>query len=245
MTDRKINYEEISVEYIDHMGSDKRVCNTARTSFARWEDESIELNDKDIGLLAYLATGLPAKERDDWQKRLKTATHFAPFCHNFLTVRVAVPIFLARQLHKHTVGLIISEESRRYISSEISLYLPKEVHKSPENAKQGASNELHTGTLNKDNEFTALELIEMSSQNSVYDYYELLDSGVAPEEARMVLPLNTVVHWVWSGSMLSFIRVFKQRIDPHAQLAAQEFASKLGPILQQHFPHSFNALVNL
>ncbi len=242
MTERKINYEDISVEYIDHMGSDKRVCNTARTSFARWEDESIELNDKDIGLLAYLATGLPAKERDDWQKRLKTATHFAPFCHNFLTVRVGVPIFLARQLHKHTVGLIISEESRRYISSDISLYLPKEVHLAPENAKQGASNEIYTGDIGG---FDGVGFVDASTRQSVGQYYRMLDVGIAPEECRMVLPLNTVVHWIWSGSMLSFIRVFKQRIDPHAQLAAQEFASKLGPILQQHFPHSFNALVNL
>ena len=228
------------------MGSDKRVVNCARTSFAKWEDESIELTPKDIGLLAYLATGLKKDEREDWQKRVKTATHFAPYCHNFLTVRVAVPIFLARQLHKHTVGLIISEESRRYIDDDVNLYLPNELHYAPENAKQGASDQVFDKSMLLNGfEVPPIEVINTVTQSSVQTYYSLLEAGIAPEEARMVLPLNSVVHWVWSGSLLAFIRVFKQRIDPHAQLAAQEFAGHLGKIIHDKFPESFNALVNI
>ena len=72
------------------------------------------------------------------------------------------------------------------------------------------------------------------------DYKDMLDAGVAPEQARMVLPLNTMTHWVWSGSLMAFIRVYLQRVDSHAQLAAQEFADKLEPVLEEKFPATFD-----
>lgn len=90
--------QEIKVEFVDKMGSDKRICNAARVSFAKWDD-SEEITEADKGLLKYLATGLPKSERDDWEKRAKAHTHFTPFCHTALSVRVTVPIFVARQLH--------------------------------------------------------------------------------------------------------------------------------------------------
>ena len=89
---------DIKVEFIDKMGSDKRICNAARVSFAKW-DESEEITEADKGLLKYLATGLPKAEREDWEKRAKAHTHFTPFCHATMSVRVTVPIFVARQLH--------------------------------------------------------------------------------------------------------------------------------------------------
>lgn len=241
---REIKYEEIGVELIDYMGSDLRVSNVAKVSFNKWDDESVEINDKQKGLLSYLATGLPSSERDDWEKRAKASTHWTPFGHCFLTVRVAVPIFLARQLHKHTVGLVINEESRRYITEDVALWLPQVVHKKPENAKQGASKEVHTYhhiRCMDDNHCTALEAIQKSSESSVETYYNLLEAGVAGEEARIVLPLNSMTHWIWSGSLMAFLRVVKQRVDSHAQGAAQEFGCKLRAILEEKFPESVKA----
>jgi len=243
---RTIEIKPISVEYIDHMGDDKRVANVARVSFAKWDEE--EFNEKDANLLAYLATGLPSAERNNWEALAKAHTHWTPFAHCFLSIRVQVPFFLARQLHKHVIGLVINEESRRYIKSDVAIWLPDIIHKAPEHAKQGASNEKHdsqvwvgcdeAGDIYSD----SLSAIMDSSSASVETYYRLLGAGVAPEEARMVLPLNAMTTWIWSGSLLAFNRVYQLRADGHAQNAAQEFAHKLGEILYKHFPESMKAL---
>jgi len=245
---RKIEKEEISVELIDYMGSDIRVSNVAKVSFNKWDDESIPLNEKQVGLLKYLATGLPSSERGDWEARAKASTHWTPFAHCFLSIRVGVPIFLARQLHKHTIGLVINEESRRYITEDVSLWLPEVVHKKPDSAKQGASKEAHTDKLQWDFDedykeicLTAKEIITEVSNDAIHAYYYLIKSGVAPEEARIILPLNSMTHWVWSGSLMAFMRVVKQRVDSHAQGAAQEFGRKLLTILNDKFPESVKA----
>lgn len=244
---REIKQEDISVELIDYMGSDLRVSNVAKVSFNKWDDESLDINEKQIGLLNYLATGLQRDERGDWEKRAKASTHWTPFAHCMLSVRVGVPIFLARQLHKHVIGLVINEESRRYIDDDIALYIPEVVHKRPEKAKQGASQECHTKLLYAGNVgdgdimLDAKDLIRYQSEQSVQAYYRLLEGDVAPEEARMVLPLNSITHWVWTGSLMAFMRVTKQRVDSHAQLAAQEFAKKLLVIVEDKFPQSVKA----
>lgn len=243
---RTIEIKPIGVEFIDKMGSDQRVCNAARVSFSKWNDESQELTQGDKGLLSYLATGLPANERNNWEALAKANTHWTPFAHCFLSIRVNVPFFLARQLHKHTVGLVINEESRRYIKSDIALWLPDVVHKAPEHAKQGASDEEHNSPLNTMyfdlGDITAKKRIAIATKEAVEVYYNLVDSGVAPEEARIVLPLNAMTQWVWSGSLLAFARVYALRKDAHAQGAARDFAKLLGAILYEHFPESMKAL---
>lgn len=245
MTERTIKFADVEVKFIDKMGSDARVRNAAYASFGRWlpEDEF-----KEKGLIEYLATGLPKEERDDWEKQAKAHTHWTTLAHCQLTVVCKAPIFLARQLVKHQVGLVWNEESRRYIKSDVELYLPDHFHKAPANAKQGASKEVHTGRVwyTEDKfggyEMDALTYIEQVSKEAVKSYYGLLDAGVAPEEARMVLPLNSMTNWVWTGSLVAFNRVYQQRIDSHAQNVAQEFAHKLGAILYEHFPVSMEAL---
>lgn len=253
MVKREIKYEPISVELLDYMGGDVRVSNVAKTSFAKWEDEDVPINDKQIGLLNYLATGLPSNERDDWEARAKASTHWSPFAHCFITVRCAAPIFLTRQLVKHQVGLSWNEESRRYITDDVNLWLPEVVHKKPEKAKQGASKEVHDDAIFISNDddgvkfASAREIMRMQSESAVQTYYKLLDEQVAPEEARIVMPLNSVTHWIWSGSLMAMMRVIKQRVDSHAQNAAQEFGNKLLDSIEFAFPESlkaFNLLEN-
>lgn len=241
-------FADIEVTFIDKMGSDARVRNVAWTSFDRWGDEEPELTVKEKGLLGYLGTGLPATERDDWQKRAKAHTHWTTFAHCQLTLRCKAPIFVARQLAKSQIGLVWNEESRRYIQTEVELFLPNVLHKSPANAKQGASNEEHTGYVIKESKFggvdrTALELIKEQTEQAVATYEALLEAGVAPEEARMVLPQNMMVNFIWTGSLLAFNRVYQLRSDGHAQITGtQAFAKKLGDILYEHFPESMKAL---
>lgn len=244
---REIKYEPISIELLDYMGGDIRVSNVAKTSFAKWEDEDAEISKGQVGLLNYLATGLPSDERGDWEKRANASTHWSPYAHSFISIRCAAPIWLTRQLVKHQVGLSWNEESRRYITDDVNLWLPEVVHKKPEKAKQGASKETHDDPIFISNDedgvkfLNAMDIIKLSSEASVNTYYTLLDEGVAPEEARFVLPLNAVTHWVWSGSLMAFLRVIKQRVDEHAQSGAQEFGNKLLDIVEGIFPESVKA----
>ena len=226
--------QSISVEYIDHMGSDMRVCNMARQSFGKWKDESLELDEKDLGLLEYLSTGVAKEDRSDYEKMYKASTHWAPFAHCILSIRVRVPVFIARQLVKHQIGLVWSEESRRYISDEVGYWLPEVIHAVPEGSIKQGSGGVHP------RDETLRAFMWASTETAIQNYYYLLREKVAPEEARMVLPLNHMVNFSWTGSLLALLRVLKQRQDGHAQLAAQEFARKLKPILEEHFPHAAN-----
>ena len=222
-----MHIEKITVEYLDHMGDDLRVANVARVSFAKWKEE---FDHRDKGLLEYLATGLPVEERENFEAMAKAHTHWSPFAHCFLSVRVGAPLFLARQLVKHQVGLSWNEESRRYISNEPSFWFPETIHERPEGSIKQGSAGVHP------KQEALQESIRQSSKSALSLYQSLLGEGMAPEEARMVLPLNTMTHWVWSGSLMAFIRVYLQRVDSHAQLAAQEFADKLEPVLEENFP---------
>ena len=227
--------QDILVEYIDHMGSDMRVCNMARQSFGKLKEESQELSEGDVSLLEYLSTGVAKDDRTDYEKMYKASTHWAPFAHVQMSIRVRVPVFLARQLVKHQVGMVWSEESRRYISGGIHYWLPDVVHAKPEGSiKQGS------GIIHEDSDYM-LAMMKSQTETSIASYEYLLDRGVAPEEARMVLPLNHMVNFSWTGSLVALLRVVKQRQDSHAQLAAQEFANKLKPILLEHFPHASKA----
>lgn len=206
----------IEVAYVDHMGNDLNVVNAARVSFAK---VATEFGKNDQKLLDYLA-----KHK-----------HWSPFAHSSITVRCKVPIFLARQLVKHQVGANWNEESRRYIDSEVEFYLPELLHARPTNAKQGADG-VHA------NSEQVLDLMKMATEDAYREYKRLLALGVAPEEARMVLPLNSMTNFIWTGSLMFFQRVINQRLDSHAQLVAQEFAKKLRTVVQPLYPHSYAAL---
>lgn len=208
---------EQSVELIDFMGSDVNIVNAARVSFAK---EVQEFNlDTDSKLLRYLA------KHDHW----------SPFAHTCISVRCKVPLFIARQLVKHQVGGNWNEESRRYISHEPEFWLPKELHTRPDNAKQG-SGSVHPASQ------AHLETMHKLSSICLHNYQNMVECGVAPEEARMVLPLNTMTNFIWTGSLLFFRRVIAQREDAHAQLAAQEFAAKLKAVVRPVYPHGYLAL---
>lgn len=212
-----MNVADISVEYIDHMGSDVNIVNAARVSFAK---EVKEFNlDTDGRLLNYLAKH----------------NHWSPFAHTCISVRCKVPLFIARQLVKHQVGGNWNEESRRYIDIEPEFWLPEQVHHRPTNAKQG-SGEVHADSAKM------VAYMREHSTLCLRAYNELIRADVAPEEARIVLPLNTMTNYIWTGSLLFFRRVIEQREDAHAQLAAQEFAAKLKEVVKPIYKHGYIAL---
>lgn len=205
------------VQYIDHMGSDVNIVNAARVSFAK---EVKEFNlDTDTRLLNYLAKH----------------NHWSPFAHTCISVRCKVPLFIARQLVKHQVGGNWNEESRRYIDSEPEFWLPSELHYRPTNAKQGSAG-VHLDSK------TWLHMMREKTRGDLSLYKLMLNDGVAPEEARIILPLNTMTNFIWTGSLLFFRRVIEQREDAHAQLAAQEFAAKLKAVVKPIYQHGYKAL---
>jgi thymidylate synthase (FAD) len=222
------------VELIDSMGSDLSVVNAARVSFHkeseleqvlvdqeynRYEDR---LSEKDQKLISYLAKH----------------NHWTPFAHAFLSFRIKAPIFVARQLVKHQVGLAWNEVSRRYVDDEPEFWFPKVWRGKPVNAKQGS-----TGVLEGDEQQAATEGAHYIAKEALAIYQIMLDDGVAPEQARIVLPQNTMTEWIWSGSLAAFARVCKLRLDPHAQKETQEVAQMINDQVPDSFQHSWKALI--
>ena len=86
------------------------------------------------------------------------------------------------------------------------------------------------------------ELYENHVDDAIDVYKELLSQGVAPEQARAVLPQGTYTEWYWTGSLSAYARVYKQRIDSHAQWEVQKYADAIGKIIEPLFPVSWKAL---
>ena len=217
----------MKVEYIDHMGSDLSVVNAARVSFdkeSEWdwinEDEEGVLYSKDAKLISYLASH----------------GHWSPFAHTSISLRWKAPIFVARQLVKHQVGLTWNEVSRRYVKTEPELWWPEKWRKAAENVKQGSSDEEYFDKLGW--LFPTMQRVK----ESVLGYEVLINDGMCPEQARMFLPLNTMTEWIWTGSLYAWARVWKQRTYPTAQAETRNLVHQIEPIMQQHFPVSWEAL---
>ena len=207
----------MKVDLIDHMGTDLTVVNAARVSF---DKTSSTLDSKDIKLINYLAKH----------------NHWSPFSHCFLQFRIKAPIFIARQLAKHQVGLSWNEVSRRYVDSPPEFYEPETWRGKPENVKQGSDGEA------KSQYFPNLYLGDVT-ELALNNYDKMIVQGVAPEMARMVLPQNMYTEWYWSGSLYAFSRVCQLRLDKASQAEVQEVAIKLSAHCWAMFPHSWNALL--
>lgn len=214
-----IKLESPKVEYLDHMGSDVDVANAARVSFAK---ETEQFTDKEEKLIKYLAKH----------------GHWTPFGHQQIKFRITNPIFLARQLVKHQVGGVWNEESRRYISDDPTFYIPDEWHKKPEGyIKQGS------GKCFNKSESTYIKNKTLTQYSKCLDLYEeYLKMGMAPEQARMILPLGTNTHWIWTGSLYFWFRVYQLRSSPYAQKDLKSFCKQLDINIDDLFPVSWKAL---
>jgi thymidylate synthase (FAD) len=227
---------QIQVELVDHMGDDLSTVNSARVSFdkeSKWE--SIGGGYYEDGELVCGEYVLPDKDTK-LIKYLAKHKHLTPFRHNAIQIRCTAPIFLARQLGKHQAGLSWNEVSRRYVDNEPEFYTPDEWRGRPEGSiKQGSGEKW---TLNVAGNSAYADFIEQVGNL----YAWMIKNGCAPEQARMVLPQSMMTTWIWSGNLLAFHHVYKERIAEGAQLEAQHFAKELGVILEQLFPVSFKAL---
>ena len=222
----------MEVTLIDHMGSDLTVVNAARVSFNKessWEaiPEAGPVRDllkeTDERLITYLA-----KHK-----------HWTPFAHTSLQFRIKAPIFVARQLGKHQVGLVWNEISRRYVDYEPEFYYPEYWRGKADDKKQGSSDEkidVNPYRLMGDHYKQAI-------RTSSWTYQELLRKGVAPEMARMVLPQSMFTEWYWTGSLVSFARVCSLRSKADAQKETSEVSSMIEIQCAKCFPSSWQALM--
>ena len=204
----------MNVQLVDKMGSDLTVVNAARVSYAKTKNK---FEDNDEKLISFLAKH----------------QHWSPFAHASLQFRIKAPIFVARQLVKHQVGLTWNEVSRRYVDYEPEFYTPNTWRGRPQNSKQGSDGEVAVDNSKYEN---------MMSQLNGY-YETLLNQGVAPEMARMVLPQSMMTEWYWSGTLYAFARVCKLRCAKDTQEETREVADKISELCAEHFPISWKYLV--
>jgi thymidylate synthase (FAD) len=218
------------VQYVEHMGSDLTVVNAARVSFnkeSEWEhpDSHVPANilsEKDGKLISYLAKH----------------QHWTPFAHPQITLRIKAPISIRTQLFKHKVGFVENEISRRYVSEKPDIYQPTWRSKPSGGAKQGSEDFMPHDSVHED----LCHHYHLCISESLYLYEKLIDKGVAPEQARFVLPQGTYTEWWWTGSLAAYARVYKQRSDPHAQWEVREYANAIGKIVEPLYPKSWVAL---
>jgi thymidylate synthase (FAD) len=231
--ERGMKISPMQVTLIDSMGSDLSVVNAARVSF---DKESVphpsgSLYEKDEKLISYLA-------------RHK---HTSPFNHCFATFRVKAPIFVARQLVKHKF-MPWNEVSRRYVDSEPEFYFPEHWRKKAENVKQGSSEEALPETVGGIDEHGVYEWSPASSAAlsvaiALRLYNDLIKEGCCAEQARMVLPQNTMTEWVWSGTLGAFADMCRLRLDSHSQKETREIAEMISNEMQKLYPVSWKALL--
>lgn len=219
--------EGIKIELVDVMGDDSSVSNSARVSFNKWKEE---FDESDAKLISYLA-----KHK-----------HMTPFRHNQIQIRCKAPIFLVRQLGKHQAGLSWNEVSRRYVDTPPELF--DVVHRvRPEGGIKQGSNGVADSlpVVRVGNSLVTIEEL----QDAILEWYELAtdkegDYRIAPETARAELPQSMQTEWIWSGNLLAFAHVYKERIASGAQLEAQDFAKKLDEVIRPIFPVAWAALVD-
>jgi thymidylate synthase (FAD) len=259
----------VKATYEDHMGTDLSVVNAAKVSFGKrseWETSACSfhpfsetrLSKKDQGLIQFLARGCTSGDWDNlltdvsngtetayWQKGgteelesvlnyiRKMPSHWSPFAHTAISLHLKMPIFVARQIMKHTTGLEYNEVSRRYVDSDPEFYLPDVWRKKADNVKQGSSDE-------------AVDLYwgpEHLYERPLAVYKRMLETGVAPEQARMVLPQSMYTEVIATGNLYAIANMYIQRTDSHAQKETQDLAKQIGEIVKPLYPVSWAALV--
>ena len=210
----------IQTFYIDHMGTDLSVANAARVSFGKRSEMDTsdvwgppKLKDKDAKLIRYLA-----KHK-----------HISPFGHCFASFHVKAPVFVARQLVKHKF-LRWNEISRRYVDHEPEFYQPTEWRGRSVDKKQGSKGVVDVGKIGD---------ISLTSKTL---YNSLIDRGVCPEQARMVLPQSMMTEWYWSGSLDAFADMCNLRCKPDTQAETRFVADAISEEMDKLFPVSWEAL---
>lgn len=243
----------MNVDYVQHWGDDLIVANSARVSFDKQSDWHEEVFESEEEAVAYAEKvggsidydhvysdrwfgGYPVVHLKDKDKKLinflAREGHTSTFEHMGATLRLKVPIFIARQIQRHRT-FSYNEVSRRYVDDEPEFFTPDVWRGRAENVKQGSSDQ---------------EILDAHAVNTVVlgkaldGYNEMLRIGVAPEQARMILPQSMYTSFYMSGNLRAWGHFLALRLDAHAQKEVQDVAKMVQDILMPLFPVSMEAL---
>jgi thymidylate synthase (FAD) len=209
----------MQVTLINSMGTDQTVVDAARVSFAKKAENYTE--DQNEKLIGYLARH----------------NHWTPFGHAQATFHIEAPVFVARQLVKHQVGLVWNEVSRRYVDDTPRFFSPPSWRPRAPDKKQGSDKHDMIPDMRQ-----AWKIYESAIHNISKTYTILLEMGVAPEQARMVLPQSMMTEWYWTGSLAAWSRVCRLRISDDAQAETEKVAQDISREMKHLFPLSWAAL---
>jgi thymidylate synthase (FAD) len=222
MTPQKLNVLDTTgfVEMLEVFGNDLTVVNAARVSFAK---ESHDFTEQDGKLIRYLAKH----------------HHVTPFFHPQIRFRIKMPIFVAREWYRHQIGFARNEVSRRYVDSPPECYVPvaNDIRERDPKAKQGSKD---TPVVNAE---YIHESLNDATQAAMESYTTLLQNGVAPEIARMILPQSMYTEFIETGSLAAYARLCALRLDPTAQKEIRDYAETVSTLLEKAFPVSWTALM--
>ena len=224
----------MDVTLVEKMGTDLTVVNAARVSFGK---KKTKFSKQDEKLIKYLARH----------------NHWTPFGHCSLQFHIVAPVFVARQLVKHQVGLVWNEISRRYVDTSPEYYTPEKWRLKADDKKQGSSEEVYYNEVVTKDAFDPsipspggnpyeMPTYKTICDNAVVAYDSMIKLGVCPEQARMVLPQSMMTEWYWSGTLMAFSRICNLRCKKDTQKETREVAENINILVEAEFPVSWKAL---
>lgn len=215
------------IRLVNSWGDELSIVNSARVSY---DKESKELNSKDLSLLEFLI-----KHKHDSTLR-----------HCGFTFEVYAPLMVARQWYKHAVAsthvedqIGWNESSRRYVTENEEFYIPgpNEWRSAPENSKQGSGEPLGSDI---GAQYTQA-LRKMIALGEEY-YRDALADGIAPEQARLLLPAyGMYVRWRWTVSLNAALHFLTLRLGHGAQSEIVEYAQAVNDLIEPVFPNAVAA----
>jgi thymidylate synthase (FAD) len=210
-------FEECNVTLLETFGDDLTVVNAARVSLGKHTDE---FSEKDAKLIKYLADH----------------EHTSPFFHPQARFRLKMPIWMAREWFRHTIGFARNEVSRRYVDDPPTFHIPEFRTRAP-GKKQGSNDDVHPENA------LIYELMAEHCRDAFTTYDHLLKNNVPPEQARMVLPQNMMTEFIETGSIAAYARLCHLRLGPDAQKEIRIVAGQVAEQLKSKFPVSWAALI--
>lgn len=222
----------ISVKLVDNMGTDFRIFEAAKATLGGGTESNFKEGETDpTRLIKFLAS-----ER-----------HVTPFRHPQVTFECEAPIAIARQLGKHQVGFSWNERSMRYRDSVIDVFTPDMFRGRPDHLHEGSTDadvgKVCTGVKQSWKEYWTIEdMYKNAIEEALFSYGKLLEAGLAPEQARFVLPQGMITRWFWTGSLYGWFEVYRQRSSEHSQYEVREFARQLDGIMNELYPIAWEAL---
>ena len=217
------------VDYIEHMGSDLTVVNSARVSFGSHKQE---VDKKDERLINYLV-----KHR-----------HTSTFEHNVVTFRFIVPLFVRSQHHRHRTWSY-NEISRRYTEENLQFYEPKEFRTQHESNRQASNPEELCNPLVSYPRvsYAALSASDAVKEHSIISkllYERLIEAGACREQARGVLPQNMYTEYYGTVNLNNLLKFIELRSHKGAQWEIQKVAQACLDIATELWPISVKAFKN-